>query len=86
MELVYVEWEDASDVDASLGWVNREDARAPELHIFHHAGFVCDIDPWALTLTAAYSDNQMAPRIRIPIGMIRRFVYLDPDSGQAEDV
>lgn len=82
MDLVYIEWEDASSVDETTGWVFREDAPIPEKHIFCQVGFVVDMDLEALILTEAYSSNQTAPRTRIPLGMLRRVVRLDPDKGE----
>lgn len=77
MQLVYIEWEDASSVDEP-GWVFRdEDAPAPEAHLFRQVGFVAGCDMHAIVLTEAYSDSQMAPRTRIPLGMVRRFIDLD---------
>lgn len=77
MELVYIEWEDASTVDEA-GWVCCDGAPAAEPHVFKQVGFVTDADPWALVLTEAYSADSMAPRTRIPLGMVRRLVPLDP--------
>lgn len=76
MELVYLEWEDASGVDSTLGWVEREGAVEPRPHIFRQVGFVVEIDIDAVVLTEAYSDDHMAPRTRIPMGMVRRWVDL----------
>lgn len=77
MELVYVEWEDASACDATTGWVQRDDAPVPTVHVFKQVGFVVDIDGSAVILTEAYGPDHMAPRTRIPLGMIVRWVYLD---------
>ena len=87
MELVYIEWEDASAVDDTTGWVPRGDeAPKPVKHMFHQTGFIVDIDNEAVILTEAYSHDFTAPRTRIPVGMIRRFVRLDPAKGQAEEL
>lgn len=77
MELVYVEWEDASAVDEP-GWVDRATAPVPVKHVFKQVGFIVDIDLEAIVLTEAYTDTTMSPRTRIPMGMIRRWVDLDP--------
>lgn len=74
MELVYIEWEDASCADDGV-WVPR-DAPKAEATIFKQVGFVCGIDAAAVVLTEAYGGHQMAPRTRIPLGMVRRFEYL----------
>lgn len=75
MQLIYIEWEDASSVDVP-GWVDRDTAPKAEPHIFRQVGFVADADEHALVLTEAYNVDAMAPRTRIPVGMIRRFVDL----------
>ncbi len=77
MELVYLEWEDASGVDATTGWVERDGAVCARPVIFRQVGFVVDIDLDAVVLTEAYSVDHMAPRTRIPMGMVRRCVHLD---------
>lgn len=78
MELVYVEWEDASAVDDHVGWIDRASPVEPKRQVFHQAGFVFDMDLEAIILTEAYNDDHIAPRTRIPLGMIRRLVHLDP--------
>lgn len=85
MELLYVEWEDAGSVDVGT-WIDREGAPEPTPHMFRQVGFVNDADLESITLTEAYSDDQMAPRTRIPMGMIRRVVYLDPGESQPEQL
>jgi len=77
MELLYVEWEDASSAD-SPGWTYIAGATPAEVRVFKQVGFVFDADPWCIVLTEAYDRHQMGPRTRIPMGMIRRAVYLDP--------
>ena len=77
MQLVYIEWEDAGSLETG-SWIFRDEASASTPHIFRQVGFVSDCDPWAICLTEAYSADQMAPRTRIPLGMVRRFVELDP--------
>ena len=80
MELVYLEWEDASAVDNTSGWVDRQSAPVPLVHIFKQVGFIVDIDLDAVVLTEAYTADNIAPRTRIPMGMVRRWVMLDPDA------
>lgn len=77
MNAVYIEWEDASAVDQP-GWVDRGTAEPAVPHTFRQVGFVYSIDLHAVVLTEAYSTNNMAPRTRIPLGMVRRWVDLDP--------
>jgi hypothetical protein len=45
--------------------------------MFKQVGFIVSVDESALVLTEAYNEDQMAPRTRIPVGMIRRIVDLD---------
>lgn len=77
LELVYIEWEDASSCEATTEWVDRANAPAPQPVIFRQTGFVVEIDLDAVVLTEAYSSELMAPRTRIPMGMVRRCVHLD---------
>lgn len=81
MELAYIEWEDASAVDEHVGWVHLADAPKPEMHIFRQVGFVVDCDLEAIVLTEAYNAHSsgtiVAPRTRIPLGMIRRYVPIN---------
>lgn len=76
MNLVYIEWDDASTVDPETGWVDRETAPAAEPRIFKQAGFITEETADHIVLTCAYDDAQMAPRSRIPVGMIRRRIDL----------
>jgi hypothetical protein len=76
LRCVFVEWEDAGSLDGE-GWVHRSTAPAPEPHMFKQVGFIVSVDESALVLTEAYNEDQMAPRTRIPVGMIRRIVDLD---------
>ena len=81
MQAVYVEWEDAHLVDEGT-WVFREGAPAAKPVVFKQLGFLHSADEHAIVLTEAYSPDQMAPRTRIPAGMVRRFIELDiPDAG-----
>lgn len=70
MRLVLCIWEDASQVDDGT-WVDR--ASAPKAHavIFHQVGWLESIDETAVVLTTAVSDQIMAARDRIPLGMVR---------------
>lgn len=77
MQLVYIEWEDASAVDSEMGWIDRSTPVTAHAHMFRQVGFVVDADLDAIVLTEAYSPDMMAPRTRIPMGMIRRWVDLD---------
>lgn len=77
MQLVYIEWEDASAVDETQGWVDRATAAPAAVRVFRQAGFVVDCDLDAIVLTEAYDEHNMSPRTRVPLGMIRRWVDLD---------
>jgi len=75
--LVYIEWEDASSVDLTTGWVYREGAPPPDVRVFKQVGFLLELTPEAIVLTAALDEHQMGPRTRIPAGMLRHLVELD---------
>lgn len=85
MEMVYVRWEDASAVDESLGWIDKEGISIAVPHFFEQVGFVFDCDPWAIVLTEAHNADQISPRTRIPLGMIRRFIRIDLELGLQEE-
>lgn len=77
MKLVLIEWEDASIADEGT-WVNRADLEAPKVVIFRQVGWLLGISPTEVVLTAAVGDDLIAPRDRIPLGMVRSIVELDP--------
>lgn len=82
MQAVYVEWEDASNADGGETWVFRKGVAAAKPVVFKQLGFLHSVDEHAVVLTEAYSTELMAPRTRIPAGMVRRFIELDiPDAG-----
>jgi hypothetical protein len=78
MKLVLVVWEDASEVDSGI-WVDRATAPEPEMVIFHQVGFVERLTARELVLVHCVGAHQMSPRNRIPAGMIRSIVELDPE-------
>lgn len=80
MKLVLVVWEDASIMDDGP-WTERESARPHEPTIFHQVGWLYSLDSEAVVLTAAVSDKLMAPRDRIPVGMVKQLLELEPESG-----
>lgn len=75
MKRVVCVWEDASDLDDGP-WTPRKDAAKAEPTIFHQVGYVFELTPDALVLTACVGDEHMAPRSRIPLGMIRSLIEL----------
>ena len=83
MQLVYIEWDDASTVDAETGWVWREGAPPAEPRIFRQVGFITELTDRHIVLTCAYDESQMAPRSRIPLGMVRRMVRIDIEASPA---
>ncbi len=77
MKLVYVVWEDAADLDEGP-WVERE-GRPPDSavdHHFHQVGYLFELTNEAVTLTSCVGKDHMAPRSRIPAGMVRSMVEL----------
>lgn len=77
MKLVLVEWEDASDVDAGP-WVDRATAPEPEPVIFVQVGFLYRLTAREVVLTACVGRDTMGVRSRIPAGMVRRLIELEP--------
>ena len=75
MRPVLVVWTDAVRLDEGT-WTDRDGASKPEAMVFHQVGYVYEHTPEGLTLTAAVSSNQMAPRDFIPAGMILKLVEL----------
>ena len=75
MKHVLAVWGDAAELDEGP-WVERENASKPKAEVFHQVGYVYEITSEGLTLTAAVSDTQMAPRDFIPAGMILKLVEL----------
>jgi len=77
MKMVRVEWEDASIADEGT-WVAREGLAPAHVVIFSQVGYLLGISPTEVLLTAAVSDTLIAPRDRIPLGMIQSIVELTP--------
>lgn len=75
MKLVKVVWEDAQDLDDGP-WAYRKDAKPSEPCIFHQVGYLYELTPEAVVLTHCVGDEQMAPRSRIPAGMVKSLVEL----------
>ena len=75
MKKVLCVWEDAGQLESG-SWVFRKDLEPSAPHIFNQVGYLFEITPEAVVLTEAFNDEQIAPRTRIPIGMVRRLVEL----------
>ncbi len=77
MRIVLCIWEDASELDQGAGaWVYREDVKPSTPVIFHQVGFLYRITPDEIELTACVGEEQIAPRSRIPAGMVRSLTEL----------
>lgn len=74
MKLVLAVWEDASEADEGP-WALR-DVKPAEVILFHQVGYIFSLTAEALELTYCVGEHQMAPRTRIPIGMVRKLVEL----------
>ena len=74
MRVVLCVWEDASEADDGP-WAAR-DAKPAEVILFHQVGYVFSLTAAELELTSCVGEHQMAPRTRIPIGMVRKLVEL----------
>ena len=79
MRLVLLVWEDAAIVDDGP-WVERE-APVTKPVIFHQVGWLQEVTNEAIVLTHAVGDHAMAARDRIPRGMVKTILQLDPDAG-----
>ncbi len=75
MKLVCCIWEDAADIDEGP-WAQREDAKPSTAVIFHQVGYLYELTPDAVVLTACIGEEQMGPRSRIPMGMVRSLTEL----------
>jgi hypothetical protein len=75
MRLVLCVWEDASDVDEGP-WTDRAGAKPGEPVVFHQVGYVFALTSECIEMTCSVSVDHMAPRSRIPIGMVRKLVEL----------
>lgn len=77
MKVVHLVWEDAGDLEQGP-WTYREDAGPSKPFIFHQVGYLYELTPDAVVLTACIGEHQMAPRTRIPRGMVRSLTELKP--------
>ena len=78
--LVLVEWEDASVVDSGT-WADRTDAPPALPIVFQQVGWLLELTPGHVVLTSALHKDTMAPRDRIPLGMVRSIIAFDPSAG-----
>ena len=77
MKLVCLVWEDAGELDEGP-WAFRATAVANTPFIFHQVGYLYELTPESVVLTACMGEHQMGPRSRIPVGMVRSLVELHP--------
>lgn len=75
MKMVYLVWSDAADCDVGP-WVDRATAAEPAEVIFHQIGFLYQLTPDAVVVTACVGEHQMGPRTRIPAAMVRSLTEL----------
>jgi hypothetical protein len=75
VKLVCLVWEDAGDLDEGP-WAWRSEAKPSTPFIFHQVGYLYELTPDAVVLTACMGEDQMGPRSRIPIGMVRSLTEL----------
>ena len=76
MKPVLCVWEDASEADEGP-WVDRATAPKALPIIFHQIGYLCEITPEHIVLTACVGEHQIGTRSRIPAGMVRKLVSLN---------
>lgn len=77
MKVVLLVWEDAAELDEGP-WTFRADAKPSAPVIFHQVGFLFELTPEAVVLTACVGEEQMGTRSRIPMGMVRSLTELTP--------
>ncbi len=70
-------WEDAGELDDGP-WATRSALAKNEPFIFHQVGYLYELTPEAVVLTACVGETQIGPRTRIPIGMVRSLIDLMP--------
>lgn len=85
LRLVRVVWEDASVADSDT-WVTREGLKAPEVIIFQDVGWLLELTPAHIVLSASMGRELMGPRLRIPAGMIRSIHEFDSSAGTSVPV
>ena len=80
MKLVYVIWEDASELDVTA-WTEHEDEFTYVPVLCTQVGFILYDGPEGLILTDAFTNNgEVARRNQIPRGMIRSIEWLTEPS------
>jgi hypothetical protein len=75
MKRVLCIWEDASDADDGT-WIAREGIAEAKPVIFHQVGYLFKLTANEVLLTACVGDDHIAPRSRIPTGMVKALVEL----------
>lgn len=70
LRLVRVIWEDASVVDEGT-WISRDGLKQAEPVIFDQVGWLMEITPAHVVLSECVGKDLIAPRTRIPAGMVR---------------
>jgi hypothetical protein len=79
--LVVITWEDASVVDDGT-WVARADLPPAHPIVFQQAGWLLEITPEHVVMTACLGEGLMSARDRIPRGMVRSIIQFDPAFGE----
>jgi hypothetical protein len=73
--LVYIEWEDAHELDLDTGWVHTTDHTYQPV-IVHQVGYILAETPEAFILTAAWHPDFIGPRTAIPRAMVTKLCPL----------
>lgn len=82
LRLVRVIWEDASVVDDGT-WVSRDGLKKPEPVIFDQVGWLWELTPAHVVLCDCAGKELIAPRTRIPLGMVRSMREYAPNGGKS---
>ena len=75
MKIVHLVWEDAGELDEGP-WADRASAKPSTPFIFHQVGYLFELTAEAVVLTACVGEEQMGPRSRIPMGMVKSLTEL----------
>jgi hypothetical protein len=81
LRLVRVVWEDASIADDGGPWISRDELAPPKPVIFDQVGWLFELTPDHVVISACVGERLIAPRDRIPTGMVRSIHEFTVDGG-----
>jgi hypothetical protein len=83
LRLVRVIWEDASIADDGGPWIDRDGIKSPEPVMFDQVGWLFELTASHVVISACVGERLIAPRDRIPTGMVRSITEFTVDGGVA---